>query len=81
MPVYQSRHPQVCSYISEVTQAIGKEMSEGRVRRATVVIKSVSTGLPLERFIMDMGYLGMDKVKERHQKEAPYVASHRCISW
>lgn len=71
MPVYQSRHPQVCSYISDVTAAIGKEMAEGKVKRVTVVIKAVESGLPLERFIVDMGYLGMDKVKERYQKEAP----------
>jgi len=71
VPVYQSRHPQVCSYISEVTQAISKEMLEGKVKRVTVVLKTVDTGLPLERFILDMGYLGMDKVRERHQKEAP----------
>jgi len=54
-----------------VTAAIGKEMAEGKVRRVTVVIKGVESGLPLERFIIDMGYLGMDKVKERYQKEAP----------
>lgn len=46
-------------------------MVEGKVRRVTVVIKGVESGLPLERFIIDMGYLGMDKVKERYQKEAP----------
>lgn len=71
VPVYQSRHPQVCSYISEVISAIGKEMELGKVKRVTVVIKTIDTGLPLERFIVDMGYLGMDKVKERNQKEAP----------
>jgi len=46
-------------------------MLEGKVKRVTVVLKTVDTGLPLERFILDMGYLGMDKVRERHQKEAP----------
>lgn len=46
-------------------------MENGKVRRVTVVIKTVDTGLPLERFILDMGYLGMDKVKDRNQKEAP----------
>ena len=46
-------------------------MEIGRVRRVTVVIKEVATGLPMERFILDMGYLGLDKIKERHQREAP----------
>ena len=69
--MYQSRHPQVCAYISDVTSAIGKEMEQGRVRRVTVVIKQVATGLPMERFIIDLGYLGLDKIKERYQREAP----------
>lgn len=46
-------------------------MELGKVKRVTVVIKDVVTGLPMERFIIDLGYLGMDKVKERYQKEAP----------
>ncbi|ORX37149.1 DNA-binding protein [Kockovaella imperatae] len=75
VPVYQSRHPQVCSYISEVVAAIGKEMEVGRVRRVTVVVKQVSTGLPMERFIIDLGYLGLDKIKERHQREAPLLGA------
>lgn len=71
VPVYQSRHPQVREYVAEVTSLIGKEMEKGNARRVTVVIKTVETGLPLERFIIDLGYLGMDKVTEAHQKEVP----------
>ena len=59
------------AYISEVVGCIGKEMEAGKVKRVTVVIKDVVSGLPMERFIVDMGYLGMEKVKERYQKEAP----------
>ena len=71
VPVYQSRHPQVREYVSEVTSLIGKEMDKGNVRRVTVVIKTVDTGLPLERYIIDLGYLGMDKVAEAHQRVVP----------
>jgi hypothetical protein len=75
VPVYQSRHPQVCAYISELVGAIARELELGKVKRVTIVIKTVDTGLPLERFIVDMGYLAMDKVKERHHREAPCVVS------
>ncbi|KAK4686736.1 hypothetical protein P7C73_g3380, partial [Tremellales sp. Uapishka_1] len=56
VPVYQSRHPQVREYVSEVCALIGKEMLQANVSRVTVVIKAVDTGLPLERFIIDLGY-------------------------
>ncbi len=46
-------------------------MDKGNVRRVTVVIKTVDTGLPLERYIIDLGYLGMDKVAEAHQRVVP----------
>ena len=46
-------------------------MEVGRVKRVTVVVKEVATGLPMERFIVDLGYLGLDKIQERHQREAP----------
>ncbi|ADV25719.1 mitotic spindle assembly checkpoint protein MAD2B [Cryptococcus gattii Ru294] len=57
VPVYQSRHPTVRSYISQVIASVGKEINEGRLKRMTVVIKSVLTGLPVERMIFDIGYL------------------------
>ncbi|KAK1925667.1 DNA-binding protein [Papiliotrema laurentii] len=75
VPVYQSRHPQVCAYISELVGAIARELELGKVKRVTIVIKTVDTGLPLERFIVDMGYLAMDKVKERHRREAPLLGA------
>lgn len=73
VPVHQSRHPQVREYVAEVTSLIGKEMEKGNVRRVTIAIKTVDTGLPLERFIIDLGYLGMDKFTEAHQRETPCV--------
>ena len=54
MPVFQSRHPQVREYIAEIVQLIGKELSKGNLRRLTTVIKSSETGLPVERYILDV---------------------------
>ncbi|CAD6564520.1 MAG: hypothetical protein TREMPRED_005398 [Tremellales sp. Tagirdzhanova-0007] len=75
VPVYQSRHPQVREYVAEVTALIGKEMDKGNARRITLVIKTVDTGLPLERFIIDLGYLAMNKVAEAYQRETPLIGA------
>ena len=64
VPVYQSRHPQVREYISEVCSLLGKEVEKGVARRVTVVIKNTS-GLPLERWIFDLGYLNIAEGRER----------------
>ena len=47
-------------------------MDKGNVRRVTIVIKSMD-GLPLERFLVDMGYLGLDKIGGN--KEAQLVGA------
>ncbi|ORY22038.1 DNA-binding protein [Naematelia encephala] len=75
VPVYQSRHPQVRSYISEVVALIGKEMLAGNMRRVTLVVKTIDTGLPLERFIFDMGYLDSSKRQEGHLRDAPLLGA------
>ncbi|KAK8858845.1 hypothetical protein IAR55_003075 [Kwoniella newhampshirensis] len=64
-PVYQSRHPLVRSYISEVIASISPEIHEGRLRRMTMVVKGVEDGLPRERMIFDLGYLEeINKLRE-----------------
>lgn len=73
VPVYQSRHPQVRAYIAEVVSHVGKELLAGNAKRVTIVIKTWDTGLPLERFVIDFGYLAGDKRREAHQREAQYV--------
>lgn len=73
VPVYQSRHPSVRSYVSEVVQLVGRELAVGNARRVTVVIKTVDTGLPLERFIFDFGYLGEEKIREGWMRETGCV--------
>lgn len=47
---------------------MGKEIMGGTMRRCTVVVKRVEDGLPVERYILDLGYLGVGM--ENHQKEA-----------
>jgi len=59
VPVYQNRHPQVRKHVATLVAEVGKQIEKGAGRRVTVAIKSVATGLPLERFIIDFGYLPM----------------------
>lgn len=74
VPVYQSRHPQVREYVAEVVALLGKELASGNLRRVTVVIKRVEDGLPLERFILDLGYLpGVEQFKEGPSKDSGWV--------
>jgi mitotic spindle assembly checkpoint protein MAD2B len=58
----------VREYDAEVVAAMGKEIMDGTMRRCTVVVKRVEDGLPVERYILDLGYLGLGM--ESHQKEA-----------
>ncbi|KAL7420084.1 hypothetical protein Q5752_005049 [Cryptotrichosporon argae] len=64
VPVYQSRHPDVRAYVADVVHAIAREMGRGAVRRVTVVVKDTQ-GLPLERFIFDLEYMGLAAVEGR----------------
>lgn len=59
VPVYQSRHPEVRAYIANAVKALSEELEKGLLRRVTVVVKAMD-GLPLERFIIDFGFLQMD---------------------
>ncbi|BEI79739.1 hypothetical protein CcaverHIS002_0102680 [Cutaneotrichosporon cavernicola] len=58
--VYQSRHPEVRSYIGRVVNALRQEMERGTLRRVTVLIHDVESRAPMERFIIDFGYMGLE---------------------
>jgi mitotic spindle assembly checkpoint protein MAD2B len=60
--VYQSRHPAVRAYIARVVGAVSRELENARARRVSVVTKAVDTGVPLERFIIDFGYMPLEGV-------------------
>lgn len=62
VPVYQSRHPQVRAYIARVVEGLARELQAGLLRRATLIIKALD-GLPLERFIIDFGFMQMDALE------------------
>lgn len=56
MPVYQSRHPDVRTYIANFVALLKKEIEKVNLKRVTLVIKSVETGVALERFLIDVAY-------------------------
>jgi len=53
-PLRQSRHPKVCDYINDVAAAVETEILKGTVAAAYVVITSVSSNQPMERFAFDL---------------------------
>ncbi|WWD05274.1 hypothetical protein V865_003347 [Kwoniella europaea PYCC6329] len=74
VPVYQSRHPQVRSYITNVVSSLAPEIHSGKLRRMTIVIKGVEDGLPRERMIFDLGYLAeLDKLREGRGSEVGLI--------
>ena len=60
-PVRQSRHPRVCTWISDACTAVEAQLMKCTVAAVSVVILSVSTNRPLERYTFDMTQ--MPKVK------------------
>lgn len=53
-PVRQSRHPKVCDYISDVCLAVESEILKGTITAVTVIISSVRTNQPMERYAFDL---------------------------
>lgn len=53
-PVRQSRHPSVCTWISDAATAIQMELLRSTTAAASVVIYSVRTKQPLEKYTFDM---------------------------
>lgn len=53
-PVRQSRHPKVCDYITDVALAVENEILKGTITAVTVIISSVRTNQPMERYAFDL---------------------------
>ncbi|KAL2011184.1 hypothetical protein VTN00DRAFT_3902 [Thermoascus crustaceus] len=56
-PVRQSRHPKVCDYINDAAIAVDTEILKGTITAVTVVISSLRTNQPLERYAFDLSGL------------------------
>lgn len=56
-PVRQSRHPRVCDYISDVSIAVGTEILKGSITAVSVIISSLRSNQPLERYAFDLSGL------------------------
>ncbi|KAK2812972.1 hypothetical protein FQN50_000993 [Emmonsiellopsis sp. PD_5] len=53
-PVRQSRHPRVCSWVTDACAAVETQLLKCSVAAVSVVILSVRTNRPLERYTFDM---------------------------
>ncbi|EEQ91047.1 hypothetical protein RJZ56_005129 [Blastomyces dermatitidis] len=53
-PVRQSRHPKVCTWVTDACAAVEAQLLKCSVAAVSVVILSASTNRPLERYTFDM---------------------------
>ncbi|OJJ51173.1 hypothetical protein ASPZODRAFT_138282 [Penicilliopsis zonata CBS 506.65] len=53
-PVRQSRHPKVCDYINDAAIAVGTEILKGTITAVSIIISSLRTNQPLERYAFDL---------------------------
>lgn len=56
-PVRQSRHPKVCDYINDVSIAVGTEILKGTITAVSIILSSLRTNQPLERYAFDLSGL------------------------
>ncbi|KAF9883425.1 hypothetical protein FE257_003466 [Aspergillus nanangensis] len=53
-PVRQSRHPKVCDYINDASIAVETEILKGTITAVSIIISSIRTNQPLERYAFDL---------------------------
>ncbi|PKY05501.1 DNA-binding protein [Aspergillus campestris IBT 28561] len=53
-PVRQSRHPKVCDYINDASIAVDAEILKGSITAVSIIISSLRTNQPLERYAFDL---------------------------
>jgi mitotic spindle assembly checkpoint protein MAD2B len=54
IPVHQSRHPKVCSWVSDAVEAVSGQLANGAAERVAVVIHASGVGAVLERWVFDV---------------------------
>jgi mitotic spindle assembly checkpoint protein MAD2B len=65
-PIRQSRHPKVCEYINDVAVAVEKEILKGTVTAVTLIIFSIQTNRPMERYVFDLSGFPRVSAEEIH---------------
>ncbi|CAI7608885.1 unnamed protein product [Penicillium palitans] len=64
-PVRQSRHPKVCDYINDASIAVGTEILKGTITAVSIIISSLRTNQPLERYAFDLSGFPRAPVSDR----------------
>lgn len=73
LPVHQSRHPKVCSWINDAVDAVMAQIAKGTVERVAVVIHSPPNSSPLK--VSSTQQLGPGSVLERWMFDISYFPS------
>ncbi|EFR02425.1 RevA protein [Nannizzia gypsea CBS 118893] len=56
-PVRQSRHPKVCSWVNDACAAVETQLLKSTVASVAIVILSVSSNRPMEKFTFDLSQI------------------------
>ncbi|KAM5442596.1 hypothetical protein MferCBS31731_002475 [Microsporum ferrugineum] len=56
-PVRQSRHPKVCSWVNDACAAVETQLLKSTVASVAVVILSVSSNRPMEKYTFDLSQI------------------------
>ncbi|KAG7527780.1 hypothetical protein FFLO_06603 [Filobasidium floriforme] len=75
VPVYQCRHPEVRGYIAAFVRSVLEEMRKGNAERIALVINSISSGQPLERFLFDLEYMDLSKFRDEADRAVGLIGS------
>jgi mitotic spindle assembly checkpoint protein MAD2B len=70
LPVHQSRHPKVCTWIKDAVDHVATELAQGSVERVAVVIHAPSSGIDIS---------GRSKTTGR-EEEAPFSLASSGVS-
>ncbi|SPJ71568.1 probable protein MUS-26, involved in DNA repair [Fusarium torulosum] len=54
LPIHQSRHPGLCTWINDAVSAVAAQLRKGAVRRIAVVMHAAKTFDVLERWVFDV---------------------------
>ncbi|PGH02352.1 hypothetical protein AJ80_08874 [Polytolypa hystricis UAMH7299] len=71
-PVRQSRHPKVCTWVSDACAAVQAQLLKCTVSEVSIVILSARTNQPLERYTFDMTQMPRVPLRDVH---IPFASS------
>ncbi|EEP75530.1 predicted protein [Uncinocarpus reesii 1704] len=79
-PVKQSRHPRVCSWVSDACASVEVELLKSTLSAVSFVIVSARTNRPLERFTFDVSRMPRVSTNDIHTPFASTLATKQAAN-